>query len=118
LLEVDEGESSLIEDLPEGWIWCELGDLAALINGDRGKNYPNRSALVEVGIPFINAGHLEDGIIQMSEMNYINEERFNILGSGKVRPKDILYCLRGSLGKIAIVKDIEKGAIASSLVII
>jgi type I restriction enzyme, S subunit len=107
-----------LNDLPDGWIWSELSELAALINGDRGKNYPNRSALVEVGIPFINAGHLENGIIQMPEMNYISEERFNLLGSGKVKPKDILYCLRGSLGKIAIVKDIQRGAIASSLVII
>jgi type I restriction enzyme, S subunit len=108
----------LIENLPEGWTCSQLGELAALINGDRGKNYPNRSTFVEVGIPFINAGHLENGIIQMLEMNYISEERFNLLGSGKVKPKDILYCLRGSLGKIAIVKDIQRGAIASSLVII
>lgn len=31
---------------------------------------------------------------------------------------DILYCIRGMLGNMGLVKDIERGAIASSLVII
>ena len=96
----------------------QLGELGILINGDRGKNYPNKKALVKSGIPFINAGHIQDGIINLSEMNYVTEERFNLLGSGKVKSNDILYCLRGSLGKTAIVKNITTGAIASSLVII
>jgi type I restriction enzyme, S subunit len=51
-------------------------------------------------------------------MNYISQDKFNVLGSGKIQQNDILYCLRGSLGKTAIIQDIEKGAIASSLVII
>ncbi|BAZ03260.1 restriction modification system DNA specificity subunit (plasmid) [Tolypothrix tenuis PCC 7101] len=107
-----------LAELPEGWVWAKLGELGLFINGDRGKNYPNKNALVESGIPFINAGHIQDGIIKLSEMNYITEESFNLLGSGKVKPNDILYCLRGSLGKTAIVKNITQGAIASSLVII
>ncbi|MBD2123603.1 restriction endonuclease subunit S [Trichocoleus sp. FACHB-262] len=108
-----------LTELPEGWQWVNLSRLGKLINGDRGKNYPSKDAFVELGIPFINAGHLQDGVIQFSEMNYISEERFALLGSGKVQSNDILYCLRGSLGKTAIVKDnISKGAIASSLVII
>jgi type I restriction enzyme S subunit len=92
--------------------------LAELINGDRGKNYPSASAFVPSGVPFINAGHLRDGIVDSSEMNYITEERFALLGSGRIRHNDILYCLRGSLGKSAIVTTVARGAIASSLVII
>jgi type I restriction enzyme, S subunit len=110
--------SDELTELTQGWTWVNLSQLGKLINGDRGKNYPNKEAFVEVGIPFINAGHLEDGIIQFFKMNYITEERFKLLGSGKVQPNDILYCLRGSLGKTAIVRDISQGAIASSLVII
>lgn len=106
------------DELPEGWALASLGDLAVLINGDRGPNYPNKSALVEKGVPFINAGHIKDGGIDLTEMNYITDERFDLLRSGKVQRNDILYCLRGSLGKTAVVKDIERGAIASSLVII
>lgn len=96
----------------------ELDEIATLINGDRGKNYPNKSALVKSGIPFITAGHIQNHKIAYNEMNYITEERYEILNSGKIQKDDILFCLRGSLGKIAIVEETDKGAIASSLVII
>ncbi len=107
------------ETLPPGWCWATLKDVGDFINGDRGKNYPSRDTFVESGIPFINAGHLtRDGYIDLSTMNYITEERFNLLGDGKILRNDVLYCLRGSLGKAAIARDLERGAIASSLLII
>lgn len=100
------------------WEWCYLGDLGEFINGDRSKNYPSKVHQVSEGIPFINAGHLARGTVDFVDMNYITEERFELLKSGKVTTGDILYCLRGSLGKSGIVGDFGSGAIASSLVII
>lgn len=97
--------------------YVKLCDVCEFINGDRGKNYPSSKDFVDKGIPFINAGHIQDNDISFENMNYISKEKFNKLGSGKVKKNDILYCLRGSLGKNAIV-NIEEGAIASSLVIL
>jgi len=105
-------------ELPQGWEWVKLGNLCRLENGDRSKNYPNKSVLVKKGIPFVNAGHLENGHINRDEMTFITQERYDLLRSGKFFNDDILYCLRGSLGKSAIVKGFDTGAIASSLVII
>ena len=105
-------------ELPSGWESAELGCLAQLINGDRGDSYPTKSSFVSDGVPFINAGHLNDGEITSTEMNYITLSAFQALRSGQVREDDILFCLRGSLGKVGLVKGIEKGAIASSLVIV
>ncbi|MCV5224289.1 restriction endonuclease subunit S, partial [Escherichia coli] len=85
-------------------------------NGDRSKNYPNKSVLVESGIPFVNAGHLVNSRINEAEMTYITQERFDLLRAGKFNDGDILFCLRGSLGKCAIVENFGIGAIASSLV--
>lgn len=97
----------------------KLGEICKLINGDRGKNYPSQKDIVQDGdIPFINAGHLIDNEVKLDDMNYISLDKFNKLSSGKVNKGDILYCLRGSLGKKAVVKNIDNGAIASSLVII
>ncbi|MBR4501319.1 MAG: restriction endonuclease subunit S [Clostridia bacterium] len=96
-----------------------LGEIATLINGDRGKNYPSQEDISSSGeVPFVNAGHLNGREIEFSDMNYISLEKYNSLNSGKFTTGDILYCLRGSLGKKAIVGDEVKGAIASSLVII
>ncbi len=95
-----------------------LGDVCKFENGDRGKNYPGKQHRVSKGVPFINAGHLTDSEIDFSGMDYISEERFSMLGNGKVRAGDILFCLRGSLGKFASVGKLDHGAIASSLVIL
>ena len=101
-----------------GWDETHLSEVCDFENGDRGKNYPNKSHRVSSGIPFINAGHLNENRLDFSDMDYISEERFNMLGNGKIKPNDILFCLRGSLGKVANVGNLDKGAIASSLVIL
>ena len=104
-------------DLPLGWEWIHINEIVSLENGDRGKNYPNKSALVDKGIPFINAGQLEGGVVSKKELSYITQDRFDILNGGKFRNGDILFCLRGSLGKCALVSNFGIGAIASSLII-
>lgn len=105
--------------IPDDWSIKSLADLCSFENGDRGKNYPSPGSFVSSGIPFINAGHLSNGTIDLRQMDYITPERFNKLGGGKVRDGDILFCLRGSLGKFGLIKTpITCGAIASSLVIV
>ncbi|MCV2402937.1 restriction endonuclease subunit S [Marinomonas sp. C2222] len=101
------------------WVPIRLGSVVDLINGDRGKNYPNKSEYTESGIPFINTGHIDpDGTLSIDRMSYISRDKYLSLGSGKVKPKDIVYCLRGAtMGKTAKV-DFSEGAIASSLVIL
>ena len=97
----------------------KLGDIAVFINGDRGKNYPSQADIVPEGeIPFVNAGHLTGQEVNFDDMNYISREKYDSLNSGKFCKGDILYCLRGSLGKKALVRESTEGAIASSLVII
>lgn len=112
--DVKEGE------LPEGWENIELKDIAKLINGDRGKNYPNRNEYVSAGLPFINTGHItSDGRLDLNKMNYISRDKLNILNSGKINKGDLIYCLRGAtMGKTAMIEQFSEGAIASSLVII
>jgi type I restriction enzyme, S subunit len=102
----------------DDWVETTLGNVCDFVNGDRGKNYPSAKFRQSHGIPFINAGHLDKGIVNFDSMDFISEEVFEKLGSGKIQPGDTLFCLRGSVGKFANVEDLQKGAIASSLVII
>lgn len=104
--------------MKENWTYKKLADIASFINGDRSSNYPSGTDFVENGIPFINAGHLSEGKIDFSQMNYITRPKYDSLRSGKIKENDILFCLRGSLGKCALVPQGLEGAIASSLVII
>ncbi len=96
---------------------AELGSVCTMINGDRGKNYPSGKDRVASGIPFINAGHLDGRKVRFEAMDYITAGKYKQMTQGKVQRDDILYCLRGSLGKHGMV-DFDEGLIASSLVII
>ena len=110
--------SRLFSERGVGWVDKPLEAVCSFENGDRGTNYPSKSARTATGVPFINAGHLTDDGIDLNTMDYISRERFNLLSNGKIRPGDILFCLRGSLGKFASVGTMSEGAIASSLVIV
>ena len=95
-----------------------LGEVARFINGDRSTNYPKGDDYVDDGAPFISATELHEGRVDYAGVKRISSSSFERLRSGKIQRDDVLFCLRGSIGKIAYVKDNEVGAIASSLVIV
>ena len=111
---------SVFTNSDKKWVKTTLGKICQFENGDRGKNYPNREEYVESGIPWINTGHIQpNGTLSQDEMNFITREKFISLRSGKIQPRDLVYCLRGAtIGKTAIVDPLTVGAVASSLVII
>jgi type I restriction enzyme S subunit len=100
------------------WPVARLSAVCDFENGDRGQNYPSKSALQDEGVPFVNAGDLHDGSLCADGLNYISPAQFQKLSNGKFREGDFLFCLRGSLGKFAMIDRPIRGAIASSLVII
>lgn len=105
-------------DIPESWEWTRVGDIVEIINGDRGKNYPSKSQLHRTGdIPFISAINIQNGTIAKDNLLYVDETQYDALRSGKLSKGDIVLCIRGSLGKNGRY-PFERGAIASSLVII
>ena len=105
-------------DIPENWCWCRFSEIFQIINGDRGKNYPAKSTLSKKGIPFISALNLKNNTVEKDDqLLCVSESQYNKLGSGKLEKGDMVVCIRGSLGKHGFF-PFEKGAIASSLVIV
>lgn len=100
----------------DDWEQRKLGEYADFFNGDRSARYPSDKDMVAVGIPFINAGDLVNGRVQLDTANKISEEKYNELSGAKIQLGDIIYCLRGTLGKNAFVDNFEVGTVASSLV--
>lgn len=115
LPEITEDEKPF--DIPDSWEWTRLDKIAITINGDRSKNYPGKAYWISEGVPFINAGAVGNKYLNKTKFNYISDERYELLRSGFIEKNDILYCIRGSLGKNSI-STVSKGAIASSLIII
>ena len=98
------------------WEQRKLGETVDLYNGDRSSRYPKDSDMVSEGIPFINAGDIVSGRVKIDTANKITEEKYNELSGAKIKRGDIIYCLRGTLGKNAFVDNFDVGTVASSLV--
>lgn len=115
LPEITEDEKPF--EIPESWKWVRIANTWDVLNGDRGKNYPAKTTLSHKGIPFISALNLNGKtIIYDDNLLCLSEEQYNKLGNGKLIQGDIVVCIRGSLGKHGRF-PLERGAIASSLVI-
>lgn len=115
LPEIEEKEIPF--DIPENWKWVRVSDICAIINGDRGKAYPAKSTLSHEGIPFISALNLNGKSVTVDEnLLCMSDSQYEQLRAGKLQQNDIVVCIRGSLGKHGRFQ-LEKGAIASSLVI-
>ena len=102
----------------DDWEQRKLGEHCEMYNGDRSSKYPNAQDMVAEGIPFINAGDLENGRVNLTECNKISREKYDDLGGAKLQLGDIVYCLRGTLGKNAYIDNFTEGTVASSLVAI
>lgn len=106
-------------DIPENWVWCRLGEIYCVLNGDRGKNYPAKSSLKHEGnIPFISALNLNGYNVAVDDkLLFATQEQYNKLNAGKLKYNDTVLCIRGSIGKHGRFQ-FNVGAISSSLVII
>ncbi|SDQ31706.1 type I restriction enzyme, S subunit [Streptococcus equinus] len=100
----------------DDWEQRKVGDHCDMFNGDRSSKYPNAQDMVSKGIPFINAGDLENGHVNLETCNKISREKYDNLGGAKLQMGDIVYCLRGTLGKNAYIDNFTEGTVASSLV--
>ena len=96
-------EDEIPYELPEGWEWVRLGEIAVFENGDRSNNYPKDYELKSDGIPFISTKNILDKYICLDEnqLNFISQDKFDSLRSGKIEDNDLLVVLRGSLVKLA-----------------
>ena len=100
------------------WPMVRLGDVCEFSGSVRGAKYPATKDFRKTGIPFIAAENLANGSVVYAGMKYITEQKYDELGSGKIRNGDWLYSLRGDVGVQVIAERFGKAAVASSVVII
>ena len=115
-----EKELAELPKLPEGWCWSRIDDL---LNFDHFslKAGPFGSALKKSC--YVRNGYKIYGQEQVIRNDYkygeyyVSEEKYQELITCKVRPKDILVSLVGTIGKILILPEkIEPGVINPRLI--
>lgn len=76
-------------------------------DGDRSSRYPKANEFLEYGNhPFLNTKNIVDGRLDLSEINFLSDQKFSEIKKGRVNPNDIIISTRGSqLGKVAFYSD-------------
>ena len=109
-------------ELPIGWSVARLNEIVNFENGDRSSNYPTEDEYVASGIPFWGAKDIINNKLQVNPgLRFINKSKFDELRSGKLKDKDFICLLRGSVGKWAeftIDNEWTTGFINAQMVII
>ena len=73
-----------------------------ILDGDRGKNYPNRKEFTSSGhCIFLNTGNVTREGFNFSELEFISEERDQLLRKGKLQRQDVVLTTRGTIGNVA-----------------
>jgi len=95
--------------IPRGWDVEIIGQLPiSIIDGDRGSNYPSEAHLFNQGYcVFLNNKNIKDGIFDFSFAQFITKERDALLRKGKLQLGDIVITTRGTVGNIALFKNID-----------
>ncbi len=83
-----------------------VGELAEIIDGDRGKNYPQQQEFFSEGYClFLNTGNVTTSGFSFDSNQYISKEKCDLLRKGKLQRGDIVYTTRGTVGNAAYYSD-------------
>lgn len=102
-LEQVKNEEKIFE-LPKGWEWCRLGDIAKQITDGAHKT----PKYITEGIPFLSIKNISKGYFDFSDVKYISkEEHDTLIKRCNPEKNDLLFCRIGTLGKFKVI-DIEE----------
>ena len=104
-----------IGEIPKEWGRTKIKMIASFFNGDRPSRYPQPSDFVDAGVAFLTSRNIDSDEVDLSETKYITDDKYKSLSGAKIQIDDIIFCLRGSVGKCAINRTLSRGTVASSL---
>ncbi len=104
------------------WEIKKLNDIADIIDGDRGVNYPKESDFYDSEYClFLNAKNVTKNGFNFDDKKFITKEKDNALRKGKLNEEDIILTTRGTVGNIAYFNkniDYKNMRINSGMVIL
>jgi len=84
------------------WPLVKFGEAPLdIIDGDRGKKYPKQNEFHEEGFClFLNTGNVTNDGFNFATVQFITEEKNNLLRKGKLSRNDIVMTTRGTIGNV------------------
>ena len=95
-------------DLPQGWEWCRLGDVA-LVKG--GKRVPNGYQLLEKPTShiYIRVTDMKEGSLSDKNLRYISDTIYESIKTYTISKDDLYLTIAGSIGKVGVVPPLFDG---------
>jgi type I restriction enzyme S subunit len=85
------------------WVVKKLGEVAVIIDGDRGKNYPKSTDFTPAGYClFLNAGNVTTRGFRFNSNAFISSKKEGALGKGRLKRGDVVLTTRGTVGNVAL----------------
>src|SRR5699024_5474534 len=112
-------EDQIPFELPEGWVWCRLGDICSK-TGSGSTPKGGKSAYPSSGIKFLRSQNVYDDGLKYDGIVFISETTHEKMKGTKVQAKDLLLNITGgSIGRCCVVPtDFDTGNINQHVAII
>lgn len=97
-------ENTSLLELPEGWSWKKINDIASVKGGKRlpkGHSYTDDAT----NWVYIRVKDLENGTISDRDLKYINENTRNEIKRYTISSDDIYVTIAGTLGQVGLVPE-------------
>lgn len=102
----DGFEESELGEVPRGWRWGTLSDLATFQNGYAFKS----KDWTDVGHPVVKIGDVKPGIIDLEGCSYVARETVAGLDRFRLSRGDLLVGMTGYVGETGLVPSVEPAA--------
>lgn len=92
-------------ELPEGWVWCRLGDITTIKGG---KRLPKGHCLIteDTGRVYIRVTDMKNGTINDSDLHYITEDVFKTISNYIIERDDLYLTIVGAtIGKLGLIPE-------------
>jgi type I restriction enzyme S subunit len=103
LPEIEDSEKPF--ELPEGWVWCRLGEICEISGG---KRVANGYKLLKTPTShiYIRVSDMKDGTIDDSDLHYIDESMYQQIKKYTISKDDLYMTIVGAtIGKCGVVPD-------------
>ena len=97
------------DDLPMGWEWTTLKEIAKIKGGKRlpkGSDYSD----IQTPYPYIRVTDFKDGSVDLNNIRYISEEIQRTISNYTVNENDLYISIAGSIGIVGLIPKELHGA--------
>ena len=108
-----EWKETELGKIPKEWNFLSVGELVKQnildkpLDGNHGEIHPKGTDFVDKGIPFIMATDIKNGKVDLVNCKFITKKQADSLNKGFAITDDVLLTHKASLGRTAILGEIE-----------